>query len=145
MSPRTIISQTLPFLRPELIKHMEESGTVANIPKNTEILKAGQYVPVIPIVLDGLIKVFTSYEDRDLLLYYIQPKESCIMSFAASLKNEPSNVFAVTEEDTTALLLPVEHVTKWTREFPDINTLFFSAIQSTVFGIVGYYTSCFVQ
>ncbi|MEO1021933.1 MAG: Crp/Fnr family transcriptional regulator [Bacteroidota bacterium] len=119
------LSNDLPFLRPELIRHMEEHGTVTTIPKDTEILKTGQHVPVIPIVLEGLIKVCTSFEDRDLLLYYIQPRESCIMSFAASLNNEPSSVFAITEEDTTALLLPIEHVAQWIRQFPDINTLFF--------------------
>ena len=47
------------------------------------------------------------------------------MSFSASLKNEPSKVFAYTEEDTTALLLPADKVSSWTRQFPDINTLFF--------------------
>ena len=47
------------------------------------------------------------------------------MSFAASLRNEPSKVFALTEEDTTALLLRVDKVSKWTKQFPDINKLFF--------------------
>jgi CRP/FNR family transcriptional regulator len=47
------------------------------------------------------------------------------MSFAASQKNEPSKVFAVTEEDTTALLLPVDKVSGWTKKFPEINALFF--------------------
>ncbi len=95
------------------------------IPQATCILREGQYVKVIPIVLEGLIKVYTRHEDRELLLYYIRPNESCIMSFAASLGNEPSKVFAETEADTTALLMPVDSVADWTRQFSDINTLFF--------------------
>jgi CRP/FNR family transcriptional regulator len=47
------------------------------------------------------------------------------MSFAASLKNEPSKVYAITEENTTALLLPVDKVATWTKQYPDINVLFF--------------------
>ncbi|MDA3780293.1 MAG: Crp/Fnr family transcriptional regulator [Bacteroidales bacterium] len=47
------------------------------------------------------------------------------MSFAACLKNEPSKVFAVTEEDTQAILLPVDNVLKWIKQYPDINILFY--------------------
>jgi CRP/FNR family transcriptional regulator len=117
--------QVFPHLNSELISEIKDSAIKKEIPKGTEILRDGQYVTVVPIVLDGLIKVFKQYEERDLLLYYIKPNESCIMSFAAGLKNEPSNVFAQTEEDTTALLLPVEKIFSWTKKYPDLNSLFF--------------------
>ena len=118
-------SKALSHLHPDLVSEILKTSITKVIPKDTEILREGQYVKVIPLVLEGLIKVFTSHEDKDLLLYYIRPNESCIMSFAASLNNEPSKVIALTEEDTTALLLPVEQVAKWTKQFPDINALFF--------------------
>jgi CRP/FNR family transcriptional regulator len=92
---------------------------------NTELLREGQYIKVIPLVIKGLIKVYTRYDDRELLLYYIQPKESCIMSFSACLNNNPSQIFAVTEEDSTILLLPVDKVSALAKQFPDFNTLFF--------------------
>ena len=47
------------------------------------------------------------------------------MSFSASLKNEPSRVYAVTEEDTAAILLPVDKIEGWIRQFPDFNSIFF--------------------
>ncbi|WP_273565815.1 Crp/Fnr family transcriptional regulator [Maribacter halichondriae] len=119
------ISKSLSYLNPELISRIEEESILKEIPKNTQILREGQFIKVIPIVLKGLIKVYTRYDDRELLLYYIRPDESCIMSFSASIKNEPSQVFAETEEDTTALLLPVDKVSTWIEQFPDINTLFF--------------------
>lgn len=125
MTKNEKILQTLPHLTPNLVSEIMISAVIKDIPKNSEILRTGQYVKVIPIVIEGLIKVFTSHEDKELLLYYIRPNESCIMSFAASLKNEPSKVFATVEEDTTALLLPVDKVTTWTKQFPDINSLFF--------------------
>lgn len=125
MSIENKISQTLAHLNPDLVSEIIESAITKEIPSDQEILKEGQYVKVIPIVIEGLIKVFTSHKDRELLIYYIRPNESCIMSFAASLKNEPSKVFAVTEERTLALLLPVDKVSKWIKQFPDINTLFF--------------------
>lgn len=119
------ISQALSHLHPDLVSEIISSASTKEISQDTEILREGQYVKVIPIVLKGLIKVFTRHKDKDLLLYYIRPNESCIMSFAAGMKNGPSRIFAVTEEDTTALLLPVDMVSEWTKQFPDINTLFF--------------------
>ncbi len=125
MTKKEKISQSLSYLNPDLVSEILSLASINDIEKNTEILREGQYVKVIPIVIEGLIKVFTSHQDKELLLYYIRPNESCIMSFAAGLRNEPSKVFAATEEDTTALLLPVDEVFKWTKQFPDINTLFF--------------------
>ena len=125
MTDEQKIARALPNLKPELLQKITKESIIQRIPVSTEILREGQYVKVVPIVLEGLIKVYTSHEDRDLLLYYIKPNESCIMSFAASLRNEPSKVFAQTEEDTLVLLLPTDKVTGWTRQYPNINQLFF--------------------
>jgi CRP/FNR family transcriptional regulator len=119
------LSSLLQHLQPDLRKEIETHGILKEIPRGTEILREGQFVKVIPLLLDGLIKVYSAHEEKELLLYYIKPQESCIMSFSAGMKNEPSKIYAVTEEDTTALLLPADKVRQWTRQFPDINQLFF--------------------
>lgn len=118
------------LIYPRLYEKMREVGEIKNIARGTEILREGQYVKVIPIVQKGLIKVFTRYEDRELLLYYIRPDESCIMSFSAGINNEPSEVFAVTEEDTEALLIPVRKVQALVEENPNGNRFFFQQYKS---------------
>ncbi len=125
MTTHTKISKALAHLHPDLVSEILSSAITKEIPKESEILREGQYVKVIPIVVEGLIKVFTRHEDKELLLYYIRPMESCVMSFSASLKNEQSKVFAITEEDTRVLLLPVDKVAYWRKQFPDMNSLFF--------------------
>lgn len=125
MNQNIKIDEALSSLDPDLARLIKSEAIVQDFPKDMEILRHGQYIKVIPIVIEGLIKVLTQFEDKELLLYYIQPQESCIMSFAASLKNEPSPVSAIVEENTTALLLPVDKVSKWTKQFPDLNGLFF--------------------
>jgi len=119
------ITKVLSHLNPDLVEEITKEAITKNIPGETEILREGQFVKVIPIVLNGLIKVFTRHKEKELLLYYIRPNESCVMSFAASLKNEPSKVFALTEEETTALLLPVDKVSGWIKQYPNLNELFF--------------------
>ena len=47
------------------------------------------------------------------------------MSFAASMKNEPSKVFAITEVDTQAILLPIAKIESWFNNYPKFNSLFF--------------------
>ncbi len=88
-------------------------------------MREGQYIKVIPILTKGLIKVFSRHEDKELLLYYIQPGESCIMTFDASLNNAPSRVYASAEEDSSVLLMPADKVFIWMKEYPEMNYLFF--------------------
>lgn len=125
MNINELIKSKLSFLGSSLLDDIVASSSLLNFEKDTELLREGQFVKVIPIVLTGLIKVFSRYEDKELLLYYIKPSESCVMSFSASLKNTPSLVFAITEEDTTVLLLPVSKINGWVKKFPNFNQLFF--------------------
>ncbi len=120
------IQQSLSFLRPDLAEKIIQESTVMDFPKGTEILREAQYVKVLPIVISGLVKVYSRFDIRELLLYYIEPSQSCVMSFYAALKNTPSKVFAVTEEDSQILLLPVESLPKWLKEYPDLNELFYT-------------------
>jgi len=125
MNDIEIIRNSFSFLGEEALDELLSIGTIQTIPKRTEILREGQYVKVVPLVIEGLIKVYTKQEDKELLLYYIQPEESCIMSFSSSLSNDPSKVYAVTESETKALLLPATEMNKWIKQFPNLNNLFF--------------------
>jgi len=119
------ITEKLAHLNPKFVNEIAQHASTLQVPQDTEILREGQYVKVIPVVLEGLIKVFTRYEDKELLLYYIQPKESCIMSFSANRNNEPSKIFAIAEEDSEILLLPGQKLQEWQQQYTDVHQLFF--------------------
>jgi CRP/FNR family transcriptional regulator len=116
----------LSFLKPDLVDKILNESAIEEFPKGTEILREKQYIKVLPVVIKGLIKVFSRFDDKELLLYYIEPEQTCVMSFYATLKNAPSKVFATTEEDSKVLLLPVQHLPKWLKEYPDFNKLFYN-------------------
>ncbi|WJJ97958.1 Crp/Fnr family transcriptional regulator [Algibacter luteus] len=120
------IKKRLSFLKPQLIDNIIEVSDVKNIPNGTEILKEEQYVKVLPIVLEGLVKVYSKFNEKELLLYYIEPSQSCVMTFYAALKNTPSKVYATTEEDSKILLIPVQHLSTWLKVYPDFNELFYN-------------------
>ncbi|WP_124981477.1 Crp/Fnr family transcriptional regulator [Nonlabens xiamenensis] len=116
----------LSFLQPGLVEKIRSESSIKEIPKGTEILREQQYVKVLPIVVSGLIKVYSRFDEKELLLYYIESAQSCVMSFYAALKNTPSKVFAKTEQDSTVLLLPVHLIPNWLKEYPDFNELFYN-------------------
>jgi len=113
------------FLGIELLQKILSVSDIKKFPENLELIREGQYVKVIPIVLNGLVKVYTQFEGKELLLYYVKPDQSCIMSFSSCLKNEKSKIFAITEEVSTILLIPADKVAGWVTEFPTINKLFY--------------------
>jgi CRP/FNR family transcriptional regulator len=84
------------------------------------IISEEAFIKSVPIVLDGSIKVMrTDPDGRELLLYYIRPKESCIMSFLGALHNEKSKVKAIAEETTTLLLIPPDKSAEWISKYPE--------------------------
>lgn len=125
MSLSVQIKQQFPHFKSELISEIVSHAVEKSVPKDTELLREGQYIKVIPLVLKGVIKVFTRHEDKELLLYYIKPNESCIMSFSAGINQQPSKIYAVTEEESHLLLIPADKLGIWTNQFPDFNSLFF--------------------
>ncbi len=120
------LQQYLQGIPTEFIEQLEKFGIVKDFSAQTEILREGQFVKFVPLVLEGTVKVFTRHEDKELLLYYIESGESCIMSFNAGLKNNASKVFAIADENALLLLLPVERMNEWVVSFPSLNELFFN-------------------
>jgi CRP/FNR family transcriptional regulator len=121
----TELQQKLPFLGEPLLRAFAEHGEWVELGPGIQLLREGQYVKVVPIVLDGLVKVYTQTDQRELLLYFIRPKESCIMSLSAVMHNETSKIFAVTEEPSLMLLIPADKIRQWLKEYPRLNDLFY--------------------
>lgn len=125
MKDSSEIKKQFSQLGQDLIDEIFAVSVIKEFPKNTDLIKPGQYVKVVPVVLSGLVKVFTQYDDKELLLYYIQPEESCIMSFSACLTGSKSKIHAVTEEESNVILIPSDKLAGWVTAFPAINKLFY--------------------
>ena len=84
------------------------------------ILNEHSYIRSIPIVKKGSLRVMrTDDEGKEILLYYIKPGESCIMSFLGGMHDDTSKIKAVAEEETEILLLPVDKVSLLIKEYPE--------------------------
>lgn len=112
------------FSKP-LLDALHQNSEIIEVDKQTELLREGQYVKVVPIVLSGTIRVYIKHEDKELLLYNIKPNESCIMSFSAVIENVPSKVYAVTEEKSVIMAIPITNLDSLLKNYPELNTLYY--------------------
>lgn len=102
-----------------LLKKLKKEGTIKKFSPDTVIIDENDYIRFVPIVLNGSIKVFKLDEEgREMLLYYIKPGESCVMSFLGATCNGTSKIKAVVEEEAEVLVLPVHKATDLIRENP---------------------------
>lgn len=106
---------------PELRKLIIENSIFKYYAAGDTILNENAYIKSIPIVATGAIKVIrTDEEGREILLYYIKPGESCIMSFLGAMHNDTSKIRAEAEEESEIYFLPVDKMTKFLQEKPDM-------------------------
>lgn len=104
--------------------------SIQTFEKDMVLLEEGKYVKVLPLVIDGSVKVFKKDYDKEILMYYIKSGESCIMSISACINDEKSQIHAVTAETTKVILVPIRYVNDWMRLFPTWNTFIISSYQS---------------
>jgi len=105
---------------PPINAKLLELGVVKTFNEGDVILNENSYIRAIPIVQSGAIKVIRTEDDgREILLYYILPGESCIMSFLGGIHQDTSKVKAIAEEKTDILLIPTDKVTMLIKESPE--------------------------
>ena len=113
-----------------LNKEAYASGQIKSFPAGTVIVDMDAYIKSLPIVLSGNLKVIrTDEQGKEILLYYIKPGESCIMSFLAGIHNNTSKIKAVVEEDAEVLLIPIDKASEWIKKFPEWTDFIFALYQ----------------
>jgi len=122
------VSNTLKNVFPQLasskalLQEIENISIIKEFDKDTIILKENSYVKVIPLLISGLVKIYKEDESgNEVLLYYVEPGESCIMSIMAGEKNEKVRVKGIIEEDAQLVLIPIDKLTQLRRSFPQWN------------------------
>jgi CRP/FNR family transcriptional regulator len=101
-------------------------GQLKKFPAGSVIQQEDSYIKAIPLVLTGSLRVMRTDQDgHEILLYYITPGESCIMSFLGGIHNETSKVKAIVEEDADILFIPVEKANEWVKKFPEWSDFIF--------------------
>ena len=114
----------------DLVKEIEDSGNLKYFKAGEIIVNMDSYIKNIPVVISGSIKVIRTEEDaREILLYYLTPGESCIVSILSGMKNETSKIKAIVEENAEIMLIPADKAKEWVRKYPDWTEFIFDLYQ----------------
>jgi len=131
MEPTPDIFNILNFFpEPKLREEIIQNCQLIAFDKGDIIVREGQYVKVVPIVISGTIRVFQTSEDREILLYYVEQSQTCIMSLSACFydKKSPARAIAVTK--TNVLAIPTKYITQWQQKFSSWNDFVIRAFRN---------------
>ena len=109
-----------------LEEELRSNSQFKTLTAETVLMQSNSYIRSIPVVLSGSMRVIRQDEDgREILLYYIKPGESCIMSFLAGIQEDTSKVKLVVEEDSEVLMLPIAKASEWIKIYPEWSDFIF--------------------
>ncbi|NIF04731.1 Crp/Fnr family transcriptional regulator [Chryseobacterium sp. Tr-659] len=129
MANTNILEKCLPDFGKELIEEIEKSGTIKIFSSTEYIVKQGQLIRYLPIVLEGNVKAYSEEDGMPFLLYYIQQGSACIFSFVHLFNQNPIDFTAVSEGKSVILLIPIDKAKQWLIQFPSFNSLIIDAFQ----------------
>ena len=102
---------------PSLIAVILENSIQQNFHKDDIIIDIGQKLKFIPLLLEGNIKVLREDKsEHELLLYVLEPGQTCAMSLTCCTSDSTSKIRAVADLDSKLLMIPITFMSKWFHE-----------------------------
>ncbi|MGX1928175.1 Crp/Fnr family transcriptional regulator [Flagellimonas sp. 2504JD4-2] len=123
------LAECYPQLEKALIEEIAEHSIKKDFLTGDHVVRQGEFMRYLPIVISGTVKVFSQEDSIQFLLYYMASGGSCIYSFAHILRNEQADFSATADTDSTLLLLPVDRVRLWMQKYPSFGNLVFDDFQ----------------
>jgi len=126
------LKNSLPgFTDPKLLEKPIEKGQIMQLEPGKVLMEPGKFVKMVPIVLEGSIKIMRMDEDgKELFLYYLDAGETCALSLTCCSAARPSEIKAVVEEPTVLLGVPINVHEQLTDEFKQWKDFVSSTYQS---------------
>ncbi|WP_026946540.1 Crp/Fnr family transcriptional regulator [Algoriphagus marincola] len=126
------LKNSLPgFTDPKLLEKLIEKGQIMRLEPGKILMEPGKFVKMVPIVLEGSIKIMRMDEDgKELFLYYLDAGETCALSLTCCSAARPSEIKAVVEEPTLLIGVPINVHEQLTDEFKQWKDFVSSTYQS---------------
>lgn len=116
---------------PALLEELEKKGQVISIKEGDTIIDFGQTIRIVPIILTGSVKISRMDETgKEIILYYINPNESCAITFTCCMEQFPSEIKAVAEEDVEFLAIPISLMDQWMMKYSTWKSFVMKTIRS---------------
>lgn len=103
---------------PALLKEINQVATFKEVPEGQDLMKPGQYIKSMPLLLSGSIKIMRPDDvGQELLLYYLERGDTCAMTMTCCMGNTKSEIRAVTETQTKVLMIPIGKMEEWSSTY----------------------------
>jgi CRP/FNR family transcriptional regulator len=114
-----IIQQHFPFFKePELVDAIANVAKEVHVAEGDSIIKIGEFIKSTPLITKGLLKIVRQDDDgHEILLYYLEGGNTCVMTVTCCMKQEKSKIKAIAEVDTSLLLIPFHYMDEWMRKY----------------------------
>ncbi|WP_020604926.1 Crp/Fnr family transcriptional regulator [Spirosoma spitsbergense] len=113
-----------------LLQELVEAGQYKRAPVGTYLIRPGEYIRSVPIIVSGSVKIMRSdQEGREALLYYLGGVDTCAMSLTCCLSRKQSEITAVVEEETEMIVIPVEKIDAWMCQYTSWKQFIFQTYQ----------------
>lgn len=101
-----------------LINELLESNKMYHFDSGSMIMDIGDVINQIPLVINGSIKVIRQDEDdHELLLYYLEPGDTCSVTLNCVSGRAKSKIRAVAETEVDLLFLEVGQMEEWMAKY----------------------------
>lgn len=114
------------FTLPEkLVESIKTTSQTIHVPANETLVNIGDPMEFVPFVESGTVRVFIENDEvnKELLLYYVEDGETCMMSIIAGFTEKISKVSAITETPCTVVLIPNQKIREWQTQYEEWNNL----------------------
>ena len=98
----------------KLIQEIVRYGFLKKIKKGNLFVDIGDDLTHIVLLTSGVLKIIRQDKDGlELSLYYLEPGETCAISFANCINRTKSIFKGIAETDVEAIFIPVDVVDEW--------------------------------
>ena len=113
------LKEALPFFTDtELLQQILSKSQIMDLKAGKVLMEPGQFIKMVPIVLEGSIKISRIGDDgRELFLYFLDAGETCALSLTCCSSSKPSEIKAVVEEDAIIIGIPIISIDQLADEF----------------------------
>ena len=116
------------FFEPELLAEINDVATYKEVEAGIDLIRPGQFIKSMPLLLSGSIKIMRADEDgNELLLYHLEKGDTCAMTLTCCMGNTKSEIHAVTETAAKLIMIPIGKMEEWSSKYKSWRNFVFNS------------------
>ena len=107
-----------PSLQKELIEKIAEAGELKTFGEGQVLMRSGQYIRYVMLVLEGLVKIYRENDEGDeFFMYYLEGGKACALSMICATRQDTSELTAKAMTNVTVVAIPLSYMDQWMIEY----------------------------